>query len=1271
MYKVKNYFNYLLKSICFVLVSIFLINFAYSASVPFGSLDSSSCLSEFGHISSSACGNGVLEPGEQCDDSTSLETVYSSLLGSFMGVKGCQPTLARLLDEEIYNEEDLTDDEKQAIIEKECKCDSKVYCADSSGLISSVYESLGEAPMEYIPEKPNNNTDKIEDLHCTYYKYSPPVCCQSDSASTPTYNTEQVCLTHDIPICGNGVIEGNESCDFGFNMYQENDSDNRYKYAAEYWIEVGCASPIIPYEYNQRSVQVPINCPSISPDSCGILSHDNYLAQFGADEKCDYRENTTSLRRQISLTQDEPLCSYYANPYYEIPLPLEAQDFLTEEGRIYFTEFGNQKPCTYLYEENVSYENDKLCTTAGCIDINPRNYHSLAGFFPDRFSQGSDSGIGCSLNFENSSFSVTVVDLQVFDYFGNAIYSQTIGDRFSPGQSYNQNFTIPEYLISNQTGAIKCLFNLDVSSPCGLSGDESNYVSAVSNWFGDFDVDGFWGYERTLGMNITDETGKVIFIPPKEYDCDDYVYDDANIDKYGFSETCQQGFGKFLEARFKGISKDQFCYNDTNNDGIGDFAKCSYCRNPGMTEVADDIDNNCGGTCQGNVSRKCLIEGENSYLGDGAVDTSGELSCSGVVNSWRVQDSFCQMVDDNVKTTSGEVCGGYDRAVKGGYMELTDQKVENTNTFLLFQPGGILGIPLPISLNDLRFGNALIGTVYFTQKDGDGDGKVSKGNSKDPFSIKFKTDGNSLTTKLLVSFLGEKEGEDQITRGTNFGVVGTQFIDSFRGEFNKPVKDGGGKTYFDLFWEKNNLEIRSTTSKFNELNNEWDTKFNFNWITACVSKDKCADEVDNDGPKDIRRVAPFDYLFKNINSLQTGTSLADISNFNLLSINFFDMDDPTCKNNVNPYNNTNYCIDKDGDGYCNNSIVFPDCYDQALPIRSQTREDLIISNYADVPPESIHPFAEVNDTSCTERASSLFGGGAMGLDRNCNKNGFSGLDDTLLAYGGTPYDNNLFTGMEYVKIMESKANLWTIFGGPSSINVQESVSSDQFCAHRPIGEDFDKAMYIFMTPMRITIETFAFGGVGKAYGAAVEAGKVGRAVQMAAGVAMGGLTVLGGLSVYTTTQDIASKIGSGDFSEDDLINAIGAAEVAVGFFSGARGFISTQKQVKSATSSTLAIYEKGGKTGIEIITEIPKGTTINVPSKTAKEAGEFAVAKTPGCFLENTSVTLANGSLINIEDLKVGASVVAFDLENNKAVIANITATMIRDETNYRVIEYG
>ncbi len=59
-----------------------------------------------------------------------------------------------------------------------------------------------------------------------------------------------------------------------------------------------------------------------------------------------------------------------------------------------------------------------------------------------------------------------------------------------------------------------------------------------------------------------------------------------------------------------------------------------------------------------------------------------------------------------------------------------------------------------------------------------------------------------------------------------------------------------------------------------------------------------------------------------------------------------------------------------------------------------------------------------------------------------------------------------------------------------------------------------------------------------------------------------------------------------------------------------------------------------------------------------------------GCFLEDTSIKMADGSYKDIEDIQIGEKVMAYDIENDQPVAADVTTTFVRNETSYRIIEY-
>ena len=86
-------------------------------------------------------------------------------------------------------------------------------------------------------------------------------------------------------------------------------------------------------------------------------------------------------------------------------------------------------------------------------------------------------------------------------------------------------------------------------------------------------------------------------------------------------------------------------------------------------------------------------------------------------------------------------------------------------------------------------------------------------------------------------------------------------------------------------------------------------------------------------------------------------------------------------------------------------------------------------------------------------------------------------------------------------------------------------------------------------------------------------------------------------------------------------------------------------------------------------TELQKPLEAAESPEAALQATEAAAA-TPGCFLSGTKIMLSDGSYKNIEDIRVGEKVVAFDLVNNHAVDSDITTTFTRKSNSYRIIEY-
>jgi hypothetical protein len=89
------------------------------------------------------------------------------------------------------------------------------------------------------------------------------------------------------------------------------------------------------------------------------------------------------------------------------------------------------------------------------------------------------------------------------------------------------------------------------------------------------------------------------------------------------------------------------CFGDSNDNGIRDYASCSYCKNPAMADVCDNIDNDCKGHCRAFASIDCDLD---SFSGEGGVHEN----CEGLIDGKGNPDEFCRMVDGSGKTVPGD-----------------------------------------------------------------------------------------------------------------------------------------------------------------------------------------------------------------------------------------------------------------------------------------------------------------------------------------------------------------------------------------------------------------------------------------------------------------------------------------------------------------------------------------------------------------------------------------------------------------------------------------
>jgi len=868
------------------------------------------------------------------------------------------------------------------------------------------------------------------------------------------------------------------------------------------------------------------------------------------------------------------------------------------------------------------------------------------------------------------------------------------------------------YSVTEDGPVLFCEVSLDGN--VSVNGDihviQGDYVSDDIK---DIDDDGYMSlWQRNSYADCNNPDGyvrKCVKFNETVLDCDDWYFDDNSTIR-GFSRTCKQGMDGFLNA----LDKEKYCYNDTNNDGVGDFAMCAYCKNPSMTEVADDIDNNCKGSCQGNVSRSCEVT---NYAGDGMEDLEGNQNCSGVVNQWGIQDNFCQMVDDDVVylVVQGgglklESCNGYNRAIQYGYgilseefnQEIDDQKYCNGQSscrvdlieLIVFKPGGRSLSPLNsyFSSTDFRRLDAMVGNMRFVKNLDNG---LTYIEYIDAGGMRY-IDGEGWVNNELQDFMSQydflslnnKEGYGQITRGTS--NLPEQYIDSFRGEFNKNFSD---KSIFDKFWE-----FGGGSDGFDISNKE-----DFVWLTQCVAKDKCADGGDNDGPKDLTENYPFASFVPNINTVLIDSTERSLSESFPILFNLKDMDDPSCKFTdggqaiADKYGSLSssdsigsrrildsfykydllkhnpdvlgerYCSDIDGDGFCSNSLIFPDCVDSlSLPLGYDTLGLIAndINGWVGLSEAfsgwHVHPFAPIAEHVCTFAQMGdpeIFQGGIIASDINCNKDGLSGVDFGGLLHGSTPFDSDLNTGREY------KNRVTGIFGWNSISPHPELYRGDILC-HVP------SEMENPYTRLAVSVSLLAYGPL--ALPAVIEAipvvfsfgAKANAIWHGSVAVVMGVMMVKRGVELIPNTINSVNLLLDSRVSGADKISAVvyliddfvDIYVLAMSMPSFGRSF----KMEINSGKSTVMFW------GENQVGERP----IRITSRTTKAVTDSPKPTTAGCFLENTSVNLANGSLMDIEDINVGDEIVAFDLENNVFVNSKITATMVRDETNYRVIEY-
>lgn len=658
----------------------------------------------------------------------------------------------------------------------------------------------------------------------------------------------------------------------------------------------------------------------------GLLDHDTF-------PPCDYLNKRCQYLWNLESGMPEPNC-----------IPYNTNVSTCANG---------QPVCSYPSLGNITNTccaSNQYCDSSGsgCVNI-------TSTLQPQKMSVSVSIEVGAG-NFEKRNIicKASTTPNKAGDYkftfsVGSTTSSQiikTVVDVPPCPEVFNPTPVSAEYefpdILTKDSGALKCQVSY-------IFPTETNYTD--SSKLNDLDKDGTVSKNQFPSLQSW-----------SAYDVDDWVFNDT---RYGDSTTeyscLNSGSASYKDIVNETREKMKNCTIDNNNDAIGDFAACSYCRNPRAFEDADDIDNNGWGFCQANVSRPCRIEGD-SYVGDGADDSSdinvlnsagvgiGKMGCGPVKNNFNVTDNFCQMVD-NVPGM-----GNYQRAVK--WIDFVEDREiierhptiasdpDGSDTCLdgrhylsdighllssyAFIPGGAsdTGGPFPESVSNFyaqygglkSTGNVFVGYILYEAMV-----LVEPGNMKICRSYRTPIDVGEFNVPAVGLSLDESKAKQRGTIGTIFS---DSFIDSFRGELN-----------FNNFWSNYKDQIQQKDDAGN---------FKVKWATAFVSKDKCNDGVDNDGVEDLNSAAPYgNYLSVKGVNVDTSSFNSATGSYNLassgdkvLGARLVDVDDPQCKfasssssaavyphyswpsdYKINPLTTKPYCYDEDGDGFCGKKMV--------------------------------------------------------------------------------------------------------------------------------------------------------------------------------------------------------------------------------------------------------------------------------------------------------------------------------------------------------------
>jgi hypothetical protein len=257
--------------------------------------------------------------------------------------------------------------------------------------------------------------------------------------------------------------------------------------------------------------------------------------------------------------------------------------------------------------------------------------------------------------------------------------------------------------------------------------------------------------------------------------------------------------------------------------------------------------------------------------------------------------------------------------------------------------------------------------------------------------------------------------------------------------------------------------------------------------------------------------------------------------------------------------------------------------------------------------------------------------GALGkFDFNCNKNDAEGYDFKSLVTGGTPFDWDINTGIEN-----------------SVVQTQLVPNRERdLMSYRPpvLYGPMQKISFV-AGAVAVGVGVFALPGVGIAMGIAPLASTLSATATFAGATAS--VTAFG--AGYTNIMD-------GIYTNNANKMLMGGTTIIL---SAVDLGITSYRVVKIFRSKKPMMIPIAGEDSESILAK-----------RNAKGGGAPTPVTNGGCFLENTSILLANGEYIPIQNIKEGNFVTAYDLEKNKSVNASITHLFIRNETRYRIIKY-